>query len=120
MPNDRRLAVLCQKLIDDPSCPATLEGLAAQIHVSSRTLARLFQRELGMSFGAWRRRSRLVLALPRLAAGASVLEVALEHGYDSPSAFSAMFRRMVGVSPTGYLRESTLSEPTNASRREME
>jgi len=103
MPRDPRLARLCDKMIADPSAPVTLESLAAEIHVSGRTLARLFHRELGTSFGEWQRRMRLLLSLPRLAAGASVLEVALEHGYDSPSAFAAMFRRTVGVSPTAYL-----------------
>ncbi len=56
-----------------------------------------------MSFGDWRRRMCLLLSLPRLASGVSILEVALEHGYQSPSAFSAMFRRSLGVSPTEYL-----------------
>ena len=103
VPRDSRLAQLCERLIADPSSSATLEGLAAEIHVSGRTLARMFHREVGMSFGEWLRRMRLLLSLPRLAAGASVIEVALEHGYDSPSAFTAMFRRTLGVSPTVYL-----------------
>ncbi|MFS3137659.1 AraC family transcriptional regulator [Gluconacetobacter sacchari] len=103
MPRDPRLGRLCERLIADPSASVTLEDLAAEIHVSGRTLARLFHRELGMSFGEWLRRMRLLLSLPRLAAGASVLQVALEHGYDSPSAFAAMFRRTLGVSPTAYL-----------------
>ncbi|WP_066522163.1 AraC family transcriptional regulator [Sphingobium cloacae] len=107
MPRDARLGRICQKLIADPSMPATLEGLAVEVHVSSRTLARMFHRETGMSFGAWLRRMRLLLSLPRLAAGASILEVALEHGYDSPSAFAAMFRRTLGLSPTAYLARGT-------------
>ncbi|MEM8142220.1 helix-turn-helix domain-containing protein, partial [Morganella morganii] len=37
-----------------------------------------------------------------LAAGHSILEVALDLGYDSQSAFSAMFRRTLGVSPSLY------------------
>jgi AraC-like DNA-binding protein/mannose-6-phosphate isomerase-like protein (cupin superfamily) len=106
MPRDPRLIRLCEKMIADPSAEVTLESLAAEIHVSGRTLARLFHRELGTSFGDWRRRMRLLLSLPRLAAGASVLEVALEHGYDSPSAFAAMFRRTLGMSPTVYLSRS--------------
>ena len=105
LPRDPRLVRICERLIADPAQPATLEGLAQDIHVSSRTLARLFHRDLGMSFGDWLRRMRLLLSLPRLAAGASVLTVALEHGYDSPSAFTAMFRRTLGVSPTVYLKQ---------------
>lgn len=102
IPRDPRLARLCARLIADPGAPAMLEQLGAECHVSGRTLARMFHRELGMSFGEWLRRMRLLLSLPRLAAGASVLEVAIEHGYDSPSAFAAMFRRALGVSPTAY------------------
>ena len=103
MPRDPRLVRLCEQLVASPSNPATLADLAAGINVSERTLARLFHRELGMSFGQWLRRMRLLLSLPRLAAGVSVLQVALEHGYDSPSAYSAMFRRTLGIAPTAYL-----------------
>jgi AraC-like DNA-binding protein len=35
----------------------------------------------------------------------SILELALEHGYDSPSAFAAMFRKVLGVPPSEYLRQ---------------
>lgn len=104
LPREPRLLRICQAMIANPAAPVTLEMLAGRIHVSGRTLARLFHRELGMSFGAWLRRMRLLLSLPRLAAGASVLEVALEHGYDSPSAFAAMFRRELGVSPSSNAR----------------
>jgi transcriptional regulator, AraC family len=48
------------------------------------------------------RRARLSVALARLAQGETVLTVALELGYDSPSAFSAMFRRVLGVTPANY------------------
>ncbi len=103
MPRHARLAKLCEDLIADPAAPVTLEGLATDHAMSSRTLARLFHKELGMSFGEWRRRMRLLLSLPRLAAGASILEVALEHGYQSPSAFAAMFKRTFGIAPSHYL-----------------
>lgn len=65
-------------------------------------MARLFLRETGMGFGDWCRRARILLSLPRLADGASILTIALEHGYDSPSAFAAMFRRELGVPPSFY------------------
>ncbi len=103
IPRDPRLARLCERMIAEPAIPETLESLAAKIHMSGRTVARLFHAEVGMTFGEWRRRMRLMLSLPRLAAGASILEVALEHGYDSPSAFSSMFRRSLGVPPSVYL-----------------
>lgn len=41
-----------------------------------------------------------------MAAGRSVTVVALDVGYDSPSAFTAMFRRALGVSPTRYFEQN--------------
>lgn len=104
MPRHARLARLCRKLVSDPSLAVTLVDWAAQLHMHPRTLARLFLAETGMNFGAWCRHTRLLLSLPRLAAGESVLAVALAHGYDSPSAFSATFRRAFGAPPSAYLR----------------
>lgn len=109
LPRNAGLLRLCERMIAEPAEPVTLEGLASAMNVSGRTVARLFHREVGMSFGDWRRRMCLLLSLPRLAAGASILDVSLEHGYLSPSAFSAMFRRALGVSPTEYLAQSAHS-----------
>nr|WP_246806840.1 helix-turn-helix domain-containing protein [Ensifer sp. ENS04] len=55
-----------------------------------------------MSFGQWRQRVRMLHALAVLAEGRSILEAALECGYSSPSAFSAMFRRSLGRPPKNY------------------
>ncbi|MBN9115493.1 MAG: AraC family transcriptional regulator [Pandoraea sp.] len=46
---------------------------------------------------------RLLGALPMLGAGRPITQVALEVGYDTPSAFSTMFRRFMGVTPSEYL-----------------
>ncbi|WP_440466185.1 AraC family transcriptional regulator [Pseudomonas sp. YH-1] len=102
MPRDARLLRLCNAVISAPGDETGMEDWAQQLNMSSRTLARLFQRELGMNFGDWRTRVRMVLSLQRLIAGASVLEVALEHGYQSPSAFSQTFKRVLGQLPSHY------------------
>jgi AraC-like DNA-binding protein len=65
-------------------------------------LARLFQKETGLSFAAWRQQARVLEAMGRLGGGAPVTQVALDLGYDSVSAFSAMFRRAAGASPSDY------------------
>lgn len=99
MPRDHRLRALCDRFLDDPALELTLEQCGVQMNMSSRTLARLFQRELAMPFGEWRTRARLVLSQQRLARGTSILDVALEHGYQSASAFTAMFKRTFGYTP---------------------
>jgi AraC-like DNA-binding protein len=104
MPKGAPLAPICRRLLETPSETATLAELAASnvAGISVRTLARHFRRETGMSFAEWRRRARLLRALGWIAEGRPIVEVAIELGYDSPSAFSAMFRRELGAPPSRF------------------
>jgi AraC-like DNA-binding protein len=104
LPADRRLRALTDGLSRDPADGRSLADWARSAGASERTLARLFRRQTGMTFGAWRQRLRLLLAIARLAEGAPVTAVAYELGYESPSAFVAMFRRELGEPPGRYLR----------------
>ena len=117
MPRDRRLLALCRALLDRPDADDPLEGWAARVNASSRTLARLFQRETGMSFGAWRQQVRLAEALSRLALGQPVGTVALDLGYASASAFTAMFRRALGATPRVYVQRGGRPPSSDAGVR---
>lgn len=117
-PREAPLLALCRHIQASPAHPWTLEQAADRLNVSGRTLSRRFLRETGLRFGDWVRRARLLAALNALAAGQSVLEVALDLGYDSPSAFSAMFRRMLGVAPSDYFnRTAPTLTPDSARQR---
>ena len=104
LPRDPRARRVALALRDDPGDPRRAADWARIAGASERTLLRLFHRELGMSFGAWRQQARLLRALEGLAGGASVTEVALTVGFASPSAFIAMFRRALGESPGRYFQ----------------
>lgn len=104
MPRDRRLARICEAILRDPGNNQDLGHWARYGSLGRRTLTRLFRHETGMSFAQWRQQARLMEALSRLTAGEPVTSVALDLGYDSPSAFSSMFRRTMGLSPRDYLR----------------
>ncbi len=106
MPRDRRLYLMAQTLCDDPSLRFTLEEWGARVGASNRTISRLFQLETGMSFGCWKRQLHIGLGLQRLAKGESVTNIAIVLGYESTSAFIAMFRRILGTTPTRYFHES--------------
>ncbi|WP_082078454.1 helix-turn-helix transcriptional regulator [Bradyrhizobium sp. LTSP849] len=110
MPTDRRLRRLVETLIDDPSLRFTIEEWGARVGASNRTLSRLFQRETGMSFMRWRQQLHIGLALQRLASGSSVTNIAFDLGYESPSAFIAMFRRMLGTTPARYFTEAAMGD----------
>ena len=102
LPHDKRLKSLCESIIADPSCTLTLDQWADRSGASARTLARLFERELGMSFGRWRQQARLAHAASLIARGKPLSQVAAELGYASQSAFSAMFRKTFGRSPSAF------------------
>ena len=103
LPQDARLRALTDALAHDPADSRPLADWARQVGASERTLARHFQQETSMTFGAWRQRLRLLAAVSRLAEGQPVTTVAYDLGYDSPSAFIAMFKRNLGQTPGRYL-----------------
>jgi AraC-like DNA-binding protein/mannose-6-phosphate isomerase-like protein (cupin superfamily) len=105
MPVDPRLQRVCALIVGEPGHSHTLESLAVHAGASARTLLRLFRRETGLTFAAWRQQARLHEALNRLGAGHPITAIALDLGYDSPSAFSAMFRRLLGTTPSRYLAQ---------------
>jgi AraC-like DNA-binding protein len=102
MPKSAPLAAICSRLMEAPNDTATLEALAERHGTTARTLARHFRRQTGMSFAEWRRRARVLRALGWIAEGRPILAVALDLGYESASAFSAMFRRELGAPPSRF------------------
>jgi AraC-like DNA-binding protein len=80
-------------------------------------MERLFQRETGLTFGKWRQQLRLLQALRLLAAGRPVTSVALDVGYESASAFIAMFKRTLGVTPHRYFASGVSSMPNPPASR---
>ena len=85
-----------------PDDAGLIKSVARRVATSARTLERIFQEETGMTFGRWRQQLRLLQAMRLLAAGRPVTAVALEVGYESPSAFIAMFKRTLGTTPHRY------------------
>ncbi len=103
MPKEKRLRALCEALLANPGNADPLEYWAATVGASARTIARLFRQELGMSFSQWRQQAVLARAIPLLNRGRALSQIAHELGYQSQSAFSAMFRRAFGESPRAFM-----------------
>ena len=99
---DKRLRALCQAVLRAPGERSTLAEWAVDIGASERTVARLFRDELGMSYQQWRQQAILAHALPLLARGVPVAQVAAASGYASDSAFSAMFKAAMGQPPSQF------------------
>lgn len=104
-PKDKRLLALCEALYLDPSNERTSEDWAKELGMSSRTLTRRFEAELGSTLRSWKRRLRLFRAIEFLGGGMSVTATAMELGYSSPSAFIFAFRSELGCSPYTYVTQ---------------
>lgn len=103
LPNDKELAKRCRRFLKDPNPHESIDAWAENMSLSRRSFTRLFKRETGMSFAAWQRQACLFSALPRLVAREPITRVALDLGYESPAAFTTMFRKSLGVPPSEYV-----------------
>ncbi len=100
MPRDERLRRVCEKIVADPADQRDLDDFARIAGMGRRTFTRTFRQETDMAFAHWRQQVRLMAALSLLREGHSVTSIAYDVGYESPSSFTAMFHRVLGVPPS--------------------
>ena len=108
LPRDPR-ALAAARLLRASGSRPSLAAVGRAAGASARTLQRLFSAETGLTFEKWRQRASLIRALELLAEGQKVTAVAADVGYESPSAFIAMFRRELGGTPRTYFRGAPAS-----------
>jgi AraC-like DNA-binding protein len=102
IPAHTKLKAKCRRFLAKPDARDNIGDWAADLHMSRRAFTRLFRQQTGMSLSEWRQQATVVTALARLASGEPVTAVALDCGYSNAGAFSSMFRRITGATPTNY------------------
>ncbi|MFE2579605.1 AraC family transcriptional regulator [Streptomyces sp. NPDC059378] len=102
LPSDPRLRGLCEAFLRQPDIHDPPARWCGELHISERTLARLFRRGTGLSFSQWRQRACVLHSLHHLAAGLPVARIAALLGYDNPAAYTSAFGRLLGRPPTAY------------------
>ena len=100
-----RLRPIAEALAADPADPRALTQWSDELGISTRTLARMFERDARMTFVAYRQQVRLHAAVDRLIEGRAVSAIAYDLGFSSASNFIAMFRKATGTTPKRYIRE---------------
>lgn len=104
LPNSEHklLKPILSALEADPSLRLTLKEWANRVFTTERTLARYFQKELGMNFSEWCARLRFIYGASLLEKGLTVEEIAFSVGYRSASSFITMFQNISGLTPDRY------------------
>lgn len=105
IPTDPRIGKLAAALQANPASNRGIADWARQLGFSERTLIRRIRAETGLTFRELRRQSRIHSAIEKLASGDSVTNVALDVGFDTPSAFIHAFRLITGKTPRQFLTD---------------
>ena len=101
--HDKRLKIVLDTIANNLSSKDTIEDYADKLFISPKTLTRLFIKELGMNFGDWKMRLKLMESIKLLGEKKSVKEIAFILGYEDASSFIAVFKKHYGKTPANYL-----------------
>lgn len=102
---DSRLKKITSAMHENVRIDYTLNHWSNVAGASTRTLSRLFELEMGMSFSTWRQQLCLIRAIEMLLKGKSITETAFMLGYSSAGNFTSMFTQAMSKSPTAYLKD---------------
>ncbi len=105
---DKQMCGAITSMHDDPAHRWTLQELAKRVSMSRSTFAMKFKQTVGASPMDYLTRWRMLLAGDRLASSSDpISSIALSLGYESESAFSTAFKRVMGCSPRQYGRRGS-------------
>lgn len=99
IPNEPRLGKICREIERNPGDVRTLKDWSSLANVSEKTLERLFLAHTGLTFRRWRTYVRMSRALELQCQNKRLLDIALEVGYATESAFCEAYKRYYGQSP---------------------
>jgi AraC-like DNA-binding protein len=103
---DRQMSAAISAMHDDPAHRWTLQALAERAGMSRTSFAVKFKQTVGVSPMDYLVRWRMMLAGDRLTHSSDPLSaIAQDLGYESESAFSTAFKRVMGCSPRQYGRD---------------
>jgi AraC-like DNA-binding protein len=112
---DKQMSAAISSMHEDPAHRWTLQALAERAGMSRSTFALKFKETVGASPMEYLTRWRMLLAGDRLTNSSDPISViALSLGYESESAFSTAFKRVMDCSPRQYSRGRTPAFPSQS------
>ncbi|MEO7781636.1 MAG: helix-turn-helix domain-containing protein [Candidatus Nitrotoga sp.] len=117
---DSRLKRVTSAMHENVRIDYTLNHWSNIAGASPRTLARLFELEMGMTFSTWRQQLCLIRATEMLLKGQSITDTAFMLGYSSAGNFTSMFTQAMSKSPTAYLKDWNTEQIKESSNNVIE
>jgi len=109
---DHQMSAAITAIHTDPAHPWTVQQLAERAGMSRSIFALKFKQTVGDSPMEYLTRWRMLLAADRLVNSTdSISTISLSLGYESESAFSTAFKRVMGSSPRKYSHNQNPSHP---------
>lgn len=110
--SDKQMSVAITFMHEEPAHNWTVEELAQRVGMSRSTFALKFKDTVGESPIEYLTRWRMLLAGDRIAnTSDSISEIAKSLGYESASAFTKAFKKIMGCSPRQYNRGQNSFSP---------
>jgi AraC-like DNA-binding protein len=114
---DRAVGKCLALMHEKPAHPWTIESLAREAGTSRSVLAEKFTHYVGQSPIQYLARWRMAIASNLLRrSGSSLMQIALEVGYETDAAFSRAFKREFGVPPASWRRQHDAEAPPALKR----
>ena len=107
---DAGIKTLTDKIIGHPEQDLPIEKLAADIYVSKYYLIRKFKNCIGMTPHQFCIQNRIRKSQGLLDAEKTVGEISAEMGFYDQSHFDKAFRKIVGISPSEYIRSKNIMQ----------
>jgi AraC family transcriptional regulator len=96
-----------EEMLAEPGKPPSVAVLARACGLSARHFFRIFRASTGMTLSEFAAESRIGRAKSLLADGQQpIKQIAYRCGFETQAAFSAAFRRLAGVTPRDYRRQT--------------
>jgi AraC-like DNA-binding protein len=116
---DKQMSAAIQSMHDDPAHRWTLQELAKRAGMSRSIFALKFKQKAGTSPMEYLTRWRMLLAGDRLTNSPdSISVIALSLGYESESAFSKAFKKVMGCSPRQFSRDRNPVSTSHSERQD--
>lgn len=100
--DDPLVTLMTAEMTQDEGTLCSLKQWSQRLSLSERALSRRFTQATGISFNEWKSRKKIIMALRLLQEGRSVKYVSAQLDYHDPSAFIAMFRHRMGMTPADF------------------